>query len=129
MGRIALRDFPRAEVGAGVVSAEEQIDNTRDDRKPGAPRLPGDESFPKADDSTNLERLAGNQHHEGEGKREIERARLAPTGSQPEGANGNQPESEHALVSSEETDRPCHFHAGKVRRFNHHRFPPETVGS
>jgi hypothetical protein len=42
---------------ADAVSEEEQIDNTRDGRKPGAPGLPGDESFPKVEDAANPEKL------------------------------------------------------------------------
>src|SRR5258707_7049917 len=57
MGRIAPRDFPGADVGADVVSEEEQTDNTRNGRKPGPALLPGDESFPKTDDATNPEKL------------------------------------------------------------------------
>jgi hypothetical protein len=109
MARIAQRDVPGEDIGTEVINEEEHPDNTRERRKPGAPRLPGDESFPKADDATNPEKLAGNQHHEdGEEEQEIERARLAPTGSQPEGAKGNQRESNHSLVNSEEADhRRC----------------------
>ena len=118
------RDFPGADVEADVVSEEEQTDNTRNGRKPRAAWLSGDESFPKADDSTNPEKLAGNHHHkEGEDEHEIEGAGLAPTGGQPEGAKGNQRESDHALVSPEETDHPCHLLAGKVWRRNYQRFP------
>jgi len=115
VGRIAPRDFPGADVGGDVVSEEEQADNTRNGHKPGATRLSGDESFPKSDDTANPEKLADNQHHEeGEEEQEIERPSLAPTGGEPEGAQGNQRESDHALVSSEEPDHPCHLRAGKV---------------
>ena len=113
MGRIAPRDFPGAEEAADVVSEEEQTDNTRNGRKPGAVRFSGDESFPKVDDATNPENLADNQHHEkGEEEQKTERTHLAPTGGQPEGAKGNQRETDHApdqvLVSSEESDhRRC----------------------
>jgi hypothetical protein len=70
-----------------------------------------------ADDSTNPEKLAGNQHHEdGEEEQEIEGARLAPTGGEPERAQGNQRENDHPLVSSEETDhRRC-----RLRFFEKH---------
>ena len=110
VGRIAPRDFPGADVEADVVSEEEQTDNTRNGRKPSAARLSGDESFSKVDDATNPENLAHNQHHEeGEEEQETERTHFTPTGSQPEGAKGNQRESDHArdhvLVSSDETDR------------------------
>ncbi|HEV2730893.1 MAG TPA: hypothetical protein VGV15_12745 [Terriglobales bacterium] len=71
MGRIAPRDFPGADVEADVVSEEEQTDNTRNGRKPGAARLSGDESFSKVDDATNPENLADNEHHE-EGEEEQE---------------------------------------------------------
>ena len=110
MGRIAPRDFPGDDVGADVVSEKEQPDNTRDGRKPGVPRLPGDESFPKADEATNPEKLARNQYHgAGKEEEEIEGTRLAPTGGQPEGAEGNQRESDHTLVSFKESDRRCYL--------------------
>jgi hypothetical protein len=66
--------------------------------------------------TTDPENLAGNQHHEeSEEEQEIERARLAPTGGEPEGAKGNQRESNHALVSSEESDHRC-----RIRFFEEH---------
>jgi len=115
MGRIA----PRA-VGDEVVSEEEQTNNTCDGRKPGAPRLPGDESFPKVDDATNPEKLAGNQHHEDGGEeQEIEGLwPLTPIWDEPESAKSNPRESDHAhaLVSSEETDHPCHGVFRRVQR-------------
>ena len=111
VGRIAPRDFPGADVEADVVSEEEQTDNTRNGRKPGAARLSGDESFSKVDDATNPENLADNQHHEeGEEEQETERAHFTPTGGQPEGAKGNQRESDHVPVGSEESDhRGCYL--------------------
>ena len=115
VGRIAPRDFPGADVEADVVSEEEQTDNTRDGRKPSAARVPGDDSFPKADEATHPENLAGNQRQEDSGEeQEIEGTRLAPTGGQPEGAKGNQRESDQSFVSSEEPDHPCHIRAGRV---------------
>jgi len=120
VGRIAPRDFPGTDVEADVVSEEEQTDNTRNGRKPGTARLSGDESFPKVDDATNPENLADNQHHEeGEEEQETERTHFAPTGGQPEGAKGNQRESDHARdhapVSSEETHhRRCRLRAGNA---------------
>src|SRR6266702_442659 len=109
MGRIAQVDVPGEDVRAEVIGEEEQTDNTRNGRKPGAARLSGDESFPKVDDATNPENLADNQHQEeGEEEQETERTHFTPTGGQPEGAKSNQQESDHArdhgLVSSEETD-------------------------
>src|SRR6266480_6530728 len=102
MGRIGPRDFPRAYVEADVVGEEEQTDNTRNGRKPGAARFSGDESFPKVDDATNPENLTDNQHHEeGEEEQETERTHLAPTGGQPEGAKGNQRASDQSLVRPE----------------------------
>ena len=75
--------------------------------------------------ATNPENLADNQHHkESEEGQEIERTHFTPTGGEPEGAKGNQRESDHALVSSEEADHRCHLRAGKL---NH--FPPEIAGS
>lgn len=110
MGRIA----PRA-VGDEVVSEEEQTNNARDGRKPGASRLPGDESFPKVDDATNPEKLPGNQHHEDGGEEQEIEGPLAPIGDEPEGAKNNPQESDHthALMSSEETDHPCHVRSSK----------------
>lgn len=111
VGRIAPRDFPGADVEADVVSEEEQTDNTRNGRTPGAVRLSGDDSFSKVDDATNPENLADNQHHEeGEEEQGTERTHFSPTGGQPEGAKGNQRESGHVLVSSEESDhRLCYL--------------------
>src|SRR5579864_2623377 len=124
MGRIRPRDFPADEVGTDVVNEEEQPDNTRDGSKPGAPRLPGNESFPKVDEATNPEKLARNQYHgDGKEEQEIEGTRLAPTGGQPESAKANQRESDQTLVSSEEPEHPCHIRAGRVQRLAHHRFP------
>jgi hypothetical protein len=51
------------------LSKEEQKDKTRDDREPGAPGLPGDESFAKVEDTPNPENLAGDEHDE-EGQEE-----------------------------------------------------------
>jgi len=62
MSRIAPRDFPEADEGHNVVSEEEKTDNSRNGRKPNAPRFLGDESFSKADDPTDPEKLAGNHH-------------------------------------------------------------------
>jgi hypothetical protein len=62
MSRIAPRNFPGADIGPYVVSEEEKTDNSRDGRKPSAPRFPWDESCSKADDATDPENLAGNQH-------------------------------------------------------------------
>jgi hypothetical protein len=96
-------------------------DNTRNGRKPGAARLSGDGSFPKVDDATNPENLADNQHHEeGEEEQETERTHFTPTGGQPEGAKGNQGDSDHArdyvLVNSEETDhRQCRLRTEKTQ--------------
>ena len=45
-------------------SKEEQIDKTRDDREPGAPGLPGDESFGEVEDAANPENLAGDENDE-----------------------------------------------------------------
>src|SRR5882724_1856497 len=110
MGRIAPRDFPGSDIRAEVISKEKQPDNARDGRKPGAPRLPGDESFSKADEATNPENLADNQHHkESEEEQEIERTHLTPTGGHPEGAKSNQRESDrardHPFVSAEAAHR------------------------
>ena len=68
--------------------------------------FPGDESFPKVDDATNPEKLAGNQRHEEGGEEQEIEGPLAPIGDEPEGAKSNPQESDHthALVSSEETD-------------------------
>src|SRR5207249_6681459 len=113
----APRDFPGTDVEADVVSEEEQTDNTRNGRKPGAARLSGDESFPKVDDATNPENLGGNQHHEeGEEEQETKRTHFTPTGGQPEGAKGNQRASDQSLVRPEERDHPCHIRAGRVQR-------------
>src|SRR6059058_1502989 len=113
MGRISPRNVP----GAEIASEEEQIGNAHDDLKPDALRLPENESFPKANDATNPEKLTGNQHHEkDEGEHEIEGAGLAPTWGEPEGAQGNKRESDHAFVSSEETDyRHCRVLLETVR--------------
>ena len=74
-----------------AVSEEEHVHNTCDEREPCAPALPGDQSHPDVEDTANPEKLAGNQHHEdGEEEHEIERAQLAPTGGEPEGAQGDQ---------------------------------------
>src|SRR5712692_11132855 len=108
MGRVAPRDVP----GADVVSEEEQTNNTRDGRKPGAPRLPGDESFPKAHDARNPEKLAGNQRHEEGGEEQEVEGPLAPIGDEHEGTKNNPRENDHAhaLVSSEKIDyRRCHL--------------------
>jgi len=75
-------EFSRADVWANVVSEEEQTDNTRNGRKPGAAWLSGDESFPKVDDAPNPENLAENQHHEeSEEEQETERTHFTPTGA------------------------------------------------
>jgi hypothetical protein len=88
-----------------AIGEEEQIDSTRDHRQPGPSGLPGDESLPNVEDAATPEKLAGNQHHEdGEEEQEIEGTHLAPTGGEPEGAKGDQRESGHALVSSENSD-------------------------
>ena len=51
-----------------AVSEEEQDlqGNSRDNRKPGASGLPGNESLPKVDAAANPEKLAGQQRHEEE---------------------------------------------------------------
>src|ERR1700730_7933371 len=107
MGRIAPRDFPGSDIRAEIISKEEQPDNTRDGYKPCAARLPGDESFSKADDATNPENLADNQDHkESEEEQEIERTHFTPTGGHPEGAKSNQRKSDrvrdHPFVRAEE---------------------------
>ena len=51
-------------------------------------------------------------HEEGEEEQETEGTHFTPTGGQPEGAKGNQRESDHALVGSEETDHRCRLRAG-----------------
>src|SRR5229473_3026824 len=82
----------------------------------GAPRLPGDESFPKVDDARNPEKLAGNQRHEEGGEEQEIEGPLAPIGNENEGAKSNPRESDHAhaLVSSEETDH----RRGRLRKVN-----------
>src|SRR5439155_24091186 len=60
MGRISPRNVP----GAEIASEEEQIGNAHDDLKPDALRLPENESFPKANDTRNPEKLAGNHRYE-----------------------------------------------------------------
>jgi len=106
MGRIAPRDIPRAD----VVSEEEQADHSRDGRKPGAPGLPGDESFPETDEAANPEKLAGNQDHEDGGEEQEKEGPLPPIGDERQRAKSNPREKDHAraLVSFEETDhRRC----------------------
>ena len=99
---------------AEAVSEEEQIDNTRDDREPGAPGLPGDESLPKVEDAANPEKLAGNKHHEdGEEEQGFEAPQIARVYEQESGKSKDQQQNDDALVSSEETDhRHCRLRAG-----------------
>ena len=101
MGRIA----PRA-VRHEVVSEEEETNSARDGRKPGAPGLPWDESFPKVDDASHPEKLAGNEHDEDGGEEQEIEGPLAPIGDEPEGAKNNPQESDdtHALVSSDQAN-------------------------
>jgi hypothetical protein len=47
-----------------AVSEDEQIEQTGDDREPGAPRLAGDESLPQVEDAADPEKLAGNKEQE-----------------------------------------------------------------
>jgi hypothetical protein len=95
---------------AEAVSEEEQIDNTRDDREPSAPGLPGDESLPKVEDTANPEELAGNKHNEdGEEEQGIEAPQLAGVYEQEGGKSKGQRENDGAFISSEETDHPCHL--------------------
>src|SRR5882724_8107925 len=100
-----------------VVSEEKHIDNTRDDREPGAPGLAGDEALPEVEDEANPENLAGNKDQEqGEEEQEIEEPHLTPTRGEQEGTKGNQRKSDRTLVNSKETDHPCHLRAGKLCR-------------
>src|SRR2546429_9250432 len=57
-------NLPRNVPGAEIASEEEQIGNAHDDLKPDALRLPENESFPKANDTRNPEKLAGNHRYE-----------------------------------------------------------------
>ncbi len=67
---------------AGGLNQEEQIeeqidiDKARGDRTPGAPRLTGDESFPKVEDAANPEKVAGNKHHQEGKERQVNEAPL-----------------------------------------------------
>ncbi len=111
--RVGRAGYMTDSKAAEAVSEEEQIDNTRDDRKPGGPGLPGDESFPKVKDTANPEKLAGNKHNEdGEEEQGIEAPQLAGVYEQEGGKSKDQRENDDALVSSEETDHLCHLRAG-----------------
>jgi hypothetical protein len=64
MCRIAPEQaIPKSE----VMSQEEHIDNSRDDRNPDAPPFPEDESFPKVEDAPNPEKLTGKERQEAKG--------------------------------------------------------------
>jgi hypothetical protein len=103
-----------------AVSEEEKIDNTRDDRKPGASGLPGDESFPKVEGAPNPEKLAGNEHHEDAEEKQVSEAPVLVGVYDQEGRIGkNRQENDGAFISYEKTDHPCHLRAGKMRRRNY----------
>ena len=89
-----------------VGTKEEDPDNRCDDSKPDAPGLPGNEALSNVEDAANPEKLAENQRHKyNEVSQKIRAVHNAP--NKPQGANSNQRESDHALVSFEESDHRC----------------------
>src|SRR6266852_5871045 len=115
----------RTLIALGIPSEQIEDEQEKIDQQPNcpqalAPALARNHHFTQFAHTADPEKLAGNQHHEdGEDEQKNERARLAQTGGQPEGAKGDQRESDHTRMSSEETDHLCHLRAGKVRRRGH----------
>src|SRR5215469_612977 len=89
--------------GKAINKKEHCPDNRRDHSKPSAAGPSGNEALPNVEDTSDPEKLAGDQRHEHDDVRQKIGA-VDNTPTEPQSANDNQREGDHALTSFGDSD-------------------------